>query len=53
MAEAGAAGTVIVGAGPAGLLLAHLLLQSQPPKPQLLPIRIFEARNDPRIPLAP
>jgi 2-polyprenyl-6-methoxyphenol hydroxylase-like FAD-dependent oxidoreductase len=44
------AGTVIVGAGPAGLLLAHLLLQAHP-KPHLLPVRIFEARNDPRTPL--
>lgn len=45
------AGTVIVGAGPAGLMLAHLLLQQAQPKPHLLPVRIFEARNDPRIPL--
>ncbi|XP_024359909.1 kynurenine 3-monooxygenase acdD [Physcomitrium patens] len=50
MADAAGAGTVIVGAGPAGLLLAHLLLQAKP-KPHFLPVRVFEARNDPRTPL--
>ncbi|XP_024515596.1 uncharacterized protein LOC112340800 [Selaginella moellendorffii] len=45
---------VIVGAGPSGLLLAHLLLDCAAEKDSLrglLPVRIFEARDDPRIPL--
>lgn len=41
---------MIVGGGPAGLLLAHLILSSQPP-PHLLPVRIFESRPDPCTPL--
>ncbi|KAJ7518991.1 hypothetical protein O6H91_20G018200 [Diphasiastrum complanatum] len=48
---AGNGGTMIVGAGPSGLLLAHMLLSNPTLPRHLLPITILEAGSDPRIPM--